>query len=68
MLFRSIAALLGQKLEAGDAAAAGAYVHGLSGDLAALKIGGSAGLIAKDIIDYLPKALGKCQIESDGTT
>ena len=56
-----IATLLGQKLEAADAAAAGAYMHGLAGDLAALALGGAAGLIARDIVDYLPKAIGKCQ-------
>ncbi|BDI30671.1 bifunctional NAD(P)H-hydrate repair enzyme Nnr [Capsulimonas corticalis] len=61
-----IATLLGQKLAAGDAAAAGAYAHGLAGDLAVLSLGGAAGLIAKDIVDYLPKAIGKCQLESDG--
>ncbi|MEO7719922.1 MAG: NAD(P)H-hydrate dehydratase [Capsulimonas sp.] len=56
-----IATLLGQKLAAADAAAAGAYVHGLAGDLAAQDFGGAAGLIARDIIEYLPKAIGKCQ-------
>ena len=48
-----IAALLGQGVEAFEAARTGAYLHGKSGDLAA-KIKSKAGMIACDIIDAIP--------------
>jgi ADP-dependent NAD(P)H-hydrate dehydratase len=50
-----ITALLCQGLSPFDAARLGAHVHGLAGDLAALDLG-QVGLIATDIIDYLPQA------------
>jgi len=53
-----IAAFLGQGLDAFDAAKYGAYLHGLAGDLAA-KQKTQLGLIASDIIDFLPKAIKK---------
>lgn len=52
-----IAALLGMKLTPDQSAKAGAYVHGLAGDIAAERIGGKAGLIATDLIESLPAAL-----------
>ena len=55
-----IAALLAGKLEAWEAASAGAYLHGLAGDLAAAHQGGPAGLIATDILDFLPRAIAHC--------
>jgi NAD(P)H-hydrate epimerase len=49
-------ALLGQGLCARDAAVAGAYLHGLAGDIAA-KDKGTFGLIASDIREALPYAI-----------
>lgn len=51
-----IAALMGQGLSNFDACVLGVYVHGLAGDMAAKELG-QMGLIASDIIEYLPKAL-----------
>lgn len=48
-----IASLIGQGLEADEAAVAGVYLHGTAGDLAA-KDKGQHGLIATDIIEALP--------------
>lgn len=56
-----IGALLGMKLDPHAAASAGACVHGLAGDIAAESNGGEAGLVATDIIDHLPAALGRCR-------
>jgi NAD(P)H-hydrate epimerase len=53
-----IAALAGQKLSLWDAACFGVYFHGLAGDLAAREKG-QTGLIAGDLIDFLPAALKK---------
>jgi ADP-dependent NAD(P)H-hydrate dehydratase len=53
-----IAALAGQGLSNFDAAVLGVYVHGLAGDLAAARLG-QVGLIATDIIDFLPDAFMK---------
>ena len=53
-----IASLAGQGLKAGDAARAGVFLHGMSGDLAAESLG-EYGLIAGDIVDNLPLALKK---------
>ncbi len=51
-----ITSLAGQGLAPEDAAKAGVFVHGLSGDLAADKLG-EYGLTASDIADYVPFAL-----------
>jgi NAD(P)H-hydrate epimerase len=51
-----VAALLGQGLGGTDAAALGAFVHGLAGDLAA-EAYGEAGMIAGDVLDHVPPAL-----------
>jgi NAD(P)H-hydrate epimerase len=53
-----ITALAGQGLSNFDAAVLGVYVHGLAGDLAAARLG-QVGLIATDIIDFLPEAFMK---------
>ena len=53
---RQITSLAGQGLAPEDAAKAGVFVHGLSGDLAADKLG-EYGLVASDIADYVPFAL-----------
>jgi NAD(P)H-hydrate epimerase len=50
-----IAALVGQGLEPFAAAQLGTYLHGLAGDLARAEIG-EAGLIASDLLEYLPRA------------
>ena len=58
------ATLLGSEIAAWEAASAAAYLHGLSGDLAAARQGGSAGLIATDLIDLLPAAIAHCHAEN----
>ena len=50
-----IAALLGQKLPAFEAAQLGVFIHGLAGDVAR-DHNGEVGLIAGDIVDALPDA------------
>jgi ADP-dependent NAD(P)H-hydrate dehydratase len=50
-----IAALLGQKLPAFEAAQLGAYVHGLAGDISRDQ-NGEISLIAGDLVDSLPDA------------
>jgi len=50
-----IAALLGQKLPAFEAARLGVFVHGLAGDIAR-DHHGEVGMIAGDIVDSLPDA------------
>ena len=50
-----VGALLAQGLWAADALNLGAYVHGLTGDLAARKVGQTS-LIATDLIGHLPEA------------
>lgn len=51
-----IAGLWAQGMSDVEAAWAGVYLHGLSGDLAAKKMG-ERGLLANDLIDYLPAAM-----------
>lgn len=53
-----IASLIGQGIDAFNAACCGAYIHGLAGDLAA-KDKGEYGLIATDIIENIPYAISK---------
>ena len=53
-----LAALIGQGLEAFDAACLGVHLHGLAGDLAADKLG-QVSLIATDLIDFLPAAFAQ---------
>jgi NAD(P)H-hydrate epimerase len=50
-----IAALMGQRLPAFEAAQLGVYIHGLAGDVARDQ-NGEVGLIAGDIVDALPDA------------
>jgi len=50
-----ITGLLAQGIPPGNAALAGVYLHGLAGDLAAVKMGQEA-LIARDMIRYLGEA------------
>jgi hydroxyethylthiazole kinase-like uncharacterized protein yjeF len=56
VLTGTILAFLGQGIPPFEAAAAGAYVHGLAGDVAAERIG-QTGLIAGDLIEALPEAI-----------
>lgn len=56
-----IAALVAQDLEPLPAAAAGVFLHGMAGDIAAAAQGGASGLIAMDIIHRLPQAIAHCQ-------
>lgn len=63
-----IGALIAQGATPLDAALAGAYIHGLSGDLAARKLT-ERSVIATDVISFLPKAFGrvaKAQTSRDG--
>jgi ADP-dependent NAD(P)H-hydrate dehydratase len=50
-----VAALLGQGLDPLSAAQLGAHLHGLAGDLARADCG-EEGLIASDLLEYLPRA------------
>jgi len=59
-----IASLLAGRLAAWECAVAGAYLHGLAGDLTARTQGGPAGLIATDIIQWIPHAIALCQTET----
>lgn len=58
-----IASLLGQKYSPWDAARLGAFIHGLAGDLAADAIG-EAGLVATDLIQYLPHAIRRVRVDT----
>ena len=51
-----IAGLLAQGVAPGLAAQAGAYVHGLAGDLAAAHLG-QEGMLAGDLLDHVPSAI-----------
>ena len=55
VLAGTIAALRAQGLEAFEAAAAGAYLHGLAGEMAREKIG-AVGMVAGDVLASLPQA------------
>jgi NAD(P)H-hydrate epimerase len=55
-----IASMMAQEKEVLDAVLAAVYLHGLSGDLGAHKIG-ERSLVAGDLIKYLPKALKKLE-------
>ena len=58
-----IGALVGQKMDAFDAACFGVFIHGRSGDLAASKFG-ERSLIAGDIIRFLPRAFRELEGEA----
>ena len=53
-----VGALLGAGLEPFEAAVLGAHLHGLAGEIAADRIG-PVGIIAEDIPDALPSAVGR---------
>ena len=56
VLTGAVAGLLAQGLLPFEAACAGAYLHGLAGDLAAGEVG-EAGLVAGDVVEALPDAI-----------
>ena len=57
-----IAALIAQTHSLFDAARLGVYLHGLAGDLAASRQG-TVGLIASDLIDTIPQAIRRYQVQ-----
>ncbi len=56
VLAGTIAGLLAQGVEAGDASALGVYVHGLAGQRVAAEFG-EAGMLASDLLPELPRAM-----------
>jgi len=58
VLTGTIAGFLAQGLNEKDSAILGVYIHGLAGDLASIDRG-ECGLIAGDLIDFLPRAIKK---------
>jgi len=52
----AIVGFLAQGLEPFAAAIAGAYIHGLAGELVREELG-DAGMVAGDLLPYLPKAI-----------
>lgn len=59
-----ISALMAGRLGPWKSAAAGAYLHGLAGDLAAADQGGYTGLIATDITHSIAYAFARCHSEN----
>ncbi len=57
-----IAALLARGMSGPDAAALGVFVHGLAGDLAAEAVG-PTGMIAGDILEFIPLAFFELEAE-----
>lgn len=60
VLTGTIAGILAQKIEPNEATVLGVYLHGLAGDLA-MRANTEPGMIASDIIDFLPIALKKLE-------
>lgn len=55
-----IGALWAQGMSGEDAAVSGVYLHGLAGDCAGEKLG-ERSIVAHDLIDYLPAAIGRVE-------
>jgi ADP-dependent NAD(P)H-hydrate dehydratase len=66
VLTGAIAALLGQKLPAFEAAQLGVFLHGLAGDIARDQ-NGEIGLIAGDLVEALPDAFVHAMSDPDQT-
>jgi len=60
-----IVSLLGQGVEPLDAAALGAYLHGLAADLVAEARGGAVGMVASDLLETLPAARARAALGKD---
>jgi NAD(P)H-hydrate epimerase len=58
VLAGTIVALRAQGLEAFNAAVAGAYLHGLAGEIVRERLG-TAGMAASDVVSALPEAIQK---------
>jgi len=56
-----------QGLAAEDAATLSVYVHGMAADIAAAERGGEIGLVASDVIAFLPRAISAVQAAAFGT-
>ena len=56
-----ITSFIGQGIEVLNSSILGVYCHGLAGDLAEMEKG-EYGLIARDIIEYIPKAIKTLQV------
>lgn len=59
-----IASLIGQGHDLFEASRIGVYIHGLAGDLARLQIG-EYGMIASDIVSYIPKAIKRVECREE---
>lgn len=59
-----IAGLMAQKAAPFDAAVLGVYLHGLAGDIVAESIG-MHGLMAGDVLNNVPKAIKRCDAQSE---
>jgi NAD(P)H-hydrate epimerase len=55
VLTGAVGAFLARGLDSADAAAAGAFIHGLAGRMAAERLG--EGLVASDVVQHLPAAV-----------
>jgi hydroxyethylthiazole kinase-like uncharacterized protein yjeF len=64
VLAGTIAAMFGLGFPAGESARMGAFIHGVAGDLAMRDIGAD-GVIAGDIMEYLPEAIQHCRENSE---
>lgn len=67
VLAGTIVALRAQGLGAFEAAAAGAYLHGLAGELARQRFG-AAGMVAGDVLTFLPQAWQSIAAGREGVT
>ncbi|HHW02428.1 MAG TPA: NAD(P)H-hydrate dehydratase [Thermoanaerobacterales bacterium] len=61
-----IAAFMARGMKPQDAALAGAYLHGMAGDLAAA-VRGELSMIAGDLIDFLPETFLKLEVGGSNT-